>query len=250
MQVIVNADDFGWDEEANKGILALCAAGKLQGVSIMANYAQEEWIEKLLPFQAQVRLGLHLVLNEGLPLSPREQVPTLVDKNGQFYSSAVLWRRFLLGKINKEHVRTEIKAQAQKLRNNGIALFHADSHQHIHHLPFLGKIILDTLQELGITSVRNSLPSDLNDRRRNLLYFFCQLTKKNLAPFVHNDVLMTYLASHSSFNKGEFDRELAKWASKNTQTLELMCHPALSNRNDSYLRRREEFDFLMQGVSI
>ncbi len=248
MELIINADDFGWDLETNQGILMLCQAQKIRGVSIMANFAEEEWVQKLLPFQNTVRLGLHVVLNEGMPLLPPREIPSLVDVEGKFYASNALWKRYLMGKVKQEHIQKEVFAQAGRLRDLGVVLSHADSHQHIHHFPFLGNVILTALRRADIKSVRNSIPSDQKDFRRKLLYCFCRLTKRNLRSFSHNDVLVTYLASNSTYQKQSLEELCLRLASRNVQKAELMCHPALADREGSYLRRKSEFDFLLETV--
>lgn len=248
MQVMFNADDFGWDDEANKGILALCEAGKLQGVSIMANYATEYWLNRIAAYQSTIRIGLHVVLNEGLSVARPSEIFTLLDLNneGNFYPSHVLWQRYLMGKIDNKHILAEIKAQVQKLRDNGIFALHADTHQHIHHFPLLGKVILHGLKDAGITSVRNSLPYEQNDMRRRILAAFCFFTRRSLSSFSHNELLITYLASKNSFSKEALAALLKELYLQKVQKVELMCHPALSDRKGSYLKRKKEFDFLMQ----
>lgn len=244
MKLIINADDYGWDKDANRAILQLCKEEKVQGVSIMANWVDKSDLHQLLAFQPLVRLGVHIVLNEGKPLSDPKQIPSLVDKNGLFQSSYQLWIRYLLGLVKREHIQVEIAAQIAFLKTEGVQLVHADSHQHIHQFPFLGKTILDILRREGIQSVRNSKPYERNDFRRKVLSSFCWFSHGSLKGFKSNDLLVTYLAANSQLKTEDLRKTFNDLKAKSVKEVELMCHPALSNKKGSYLKRRQEFEFL------
>lgn len=244
MKLIINADDYGWDKDANRAILQLCKEEKLHGVSIMANWVDKSALLQLLAFQPAVRLGVHIVLNEGVPLSDPNQIRSLVNKNGLFRSSYQLWIRYLLGLVKREQIQTEIAAQIAFLRSEGVHLVHADSHQHIHQFPFLGKAILDILRREGIQSVRNSKPYERNDFRRKVLSFFCWLSHGSLKGFGSNDLLVTYLATNSHLKTEDLRKTFLDLEAKSVKEVELMCHPAFSDREGSYLKRKREFEFL------
>lgn len=244
MKLIINADDYGWDDDANSAILQLCREEKLHGVSIMANWVNKEALQGIVIFQPLVRLGIHVVLNEGKPLSVPDQIPSLVNREGNFYSSYQLWAKYLLGLVKKEHLRREIVAQVNFLKQGGVRLFHADSHQHIHQYPFLGKTILEVLKNEGIQSVRNCQPLETNDFRRRVLALFSWFSQKSLRDFKRNDLLITYLATNSHFQKQDLLDILIQMEARSVKEAELMCHPALFDREGSYLNRRREFVFL------
>jgi chitin disaccharide deacetylase len=245
MKQVFNADDYGWDNDVNQAVLQLCAKKKLQGVSIMANFADADSLAKLLPFQEKVRCGLHVVLNEGKPVSNPSEVASLVDENGDFYSSNRLFFRYLCGKVKRLHIEREIHAQFDTLQSHGFAIIHADSHQHLHHFPFIGSFILKTLKGLGIKTVRYSRPSDFADFRRILLFLFTQFTKSSLNGFAYNQQLVTYLASKKELEGEGLANELMRLNRAGLRHVEIMCHPALADKDGCYLQRKREFELLL-----
>lgn len=245
MKLIINADDYGWDEDSTQGILTLVRAGALSSVSIMANMADDYALKNIALHTNTVSTGIHITLNEGKPLSNPAEVTTLVDENGSFYNSSKLWKRAISGKVKYSHIQKELEAQLGKLRDFGIAISHADSHQHIHQYPFLSKSILDTIASLGVKNVRRCKPESVNDFRRKILLGFHFLSKGNLKSFKSPDVLGTNFAHQKEANMFLFEDFVEKSLNKDYDCVELMCHPALSNRPDSYLNRESEFAFLL-----
>jgi len=250
MKLIINADDYGWDQDTNLAILQLCREEKLHGVSIMANWVDKSALQKLILFQPLVRLGVHIVLNEGKPVSDPRLIPSLVNRRGFFFTSCQLWVRYMLGLVDREHIQREVIAQMDFLREEGVQLFHADSHQHIHQFPFLGRAILSVLKEERIRSVRNAMPLERNDLRRKVLAWFCRFTQQNLNVFAYNDLLITYLASNPRLEKEALQAQIEQLKAKSIDQVELMCHPALADKEGCYLRRRQEFEFLRSLENI
>jgi len=84
--VIINADDFGYAEERDRGILEAAVKGCVSSVSILANgrnaeVAVERW--KKLRDEPQTSdkcpgLGLHINFTEGEPIAAAEDVESLV----------------------------------------------------------------------------------------------------------------------------------------------------------------------------
>lgn len=245
LQLIVNADDYGWDEAASQGILQLAKSGKLSSVTVMANKASDEDLLALATYRSKLSIGLHVTLNEGKPLSPFHEVLSLVNNQGEFYSSSTLWRRFLLGQVERSQIQLEIARQVQRLRVFGMEPSHADSHQHIHQFPLLGKAILKTLRLQGITKVRRCLPENTSDFRRLILTCFDRYTSSTLCSFQSPSLLLTSFAQSQKAELSQLKEQLHFLKERPHSSVELMCHPALSNREDSYLNRKAEYDFLM-----
>ncbi len=78
-RVVVTADDFGLAREVNEAVEAAHTGGILTAASLMvAGPAAADAVARArrLP---RLRVGLHLVLVEGRPVLPPEQLPDLVD---------------------------------------------------------------------------------------------------------------------------------------------------------------------------
>lgn len=242
-KLILNADDYGWDKNATEGILQLVEAGKIQNVTILANHCSSEDLKAIHQYSSKISCGLHVCLNEGAPLY-RSIFSSLQDESGNFHTSSQLFRKAVFGKIKYTDVYAEIKAQHDYLKDHGLELTHADSHQHIHQYPFLSGMITHALSEVGIQKVRNCMPYTIYDRRRVILQGFSFFTQKNLKSFKHPDILVTdFTDLEISFEK-RVPEILKSIIQSSYQTIEWMCHPGLSDRKGSYLKRQQEYDFL------
>jgi predicted glycoside hydrolase/deacetylase ChbG (UPF0249 family) len=188
-KLIINADDFGYDVDATAAILELLTEQKITSTTIMANLVREKDVKTLKRING-ISTGIHVNLNWGRPVSSRNKIRSLIDRRGRFYESSKLLIRFVTGKIKVNEINTEIKAQIAKLRDLGIKISHADSHQHIHQFPMLGKVILDALSEQQITKVRNCKLTSVTSKRANIIQFFSKITNKNLKQFHTTDGLI------------------------------------------------------------
>src|ERR687896_2728566 len=81
-QLVVNADDFGISRGVNRGIVEAHRSGLVTSASLMANLPAAEDALTRAATCPDLGLGLHLTLSAGRPLSPPEQLPSLVDGTG------------------------------------------------------------------------------------------------------------------------------------------------------------------------
>lgn len=243
-KLILNADDYGWDTDATQGILQLLKAEKIHNVSILSNHSSYDELKAIQHYSSTISCGLHICLNEGTPLL-KSSSSSIQNENGNFYTSAELFKKAVFGKIKYKDLYAEIKIQYEFLKDHGIEITHADSHQHIHQYPFLSPMITEALREVGISKVRSCKPYSIYDSRRIIVSGFCFLTRQNINTFLHPDILVT------DFTNEKFDFEtgvqkiIERLSPSNYQTIEWMCHPAIFDRAGSYLKRKKEYDFLM-----
>jgi len=154
-RVIVNGDDYGMSPGINAAIEQLYGAGRLSSVSIMSNMP---WSAEALAFAQtaeNLKAGAHLNLTTGQPLMPAEQVPSLVDENGEFLKLAVLLRRLLAGSVSRDEIRLELQAQIENCLDGGLSIHHLDSHMHFQAVPSLGRLVADLASQYGVRVVRN-----------------------------------------------------------------------------------------------
>ena len=152
-RVIVNADDFGLTESCSKAIMEAFRQGLISSTTACATgtYIREAY-ELALQNGFADRIGIHINLTEGIPLTEQIRNDPFFCTDGKYH-----------GRINRlkkpskeqiEEVREEVLAQIQKLRKIGFDLTHADSHHHIHTDVFLEKAIAEVLLRSGITKIR------------------------------------------------------------------------------------------------
>jgi predicted glycoside hydrolase/deacetylase ChbG (UPF0249 family) len=153
--LIVNADDLGWTEGVNRGILEAFHHGIVTSASLIANGAAFAGGVAAARSAPGLAVGVHLNLSDGTPLASPETVTSLLDEGGEFVGGPerLLLRRARNGLLLVE-VETEWDAQIQRVRDAGIAPTHLDGHKHVHMLPGLFEIALKLAKRHGIGAIR------------------------------------------------------------------------------------------------
>jgi predicted glycoside hydrolase/deacetylase ChbG (UPF0249 family) len=141
LSLIVNADDFGLTSGVNRAVLACHLAGAVTSATLMVNMEGAEEAAAIARAHPSLGIGLHFNLTAGRPLAPAHSVPTLTDHSGRLLTRAQLLRRVFLGTMPSEEIEIELLAQLARLKALGIQPTHIDSHQHVHALPPIFKIV-------------------------------------------------------------------------------------------------------------
>jgi len=125
----IHADDFGMAHSVDRAIEEALENGWVDSASLMVPCP---WYPEVLAWaklHPQADLGIHLVLNSEWPgyrwgpISPRDQVATLLDPQGYFYNDPSLF-----GQVKLSQIETELHAQIDKAQSDGIVITHLDSH--------------------------------------------------------------------------------------------------------------------------
>ena len=155
-RLIINADDFGLTPGVNRAIVEAHEKGVVTSATLMAVADSFDEAAKLARQNPKLRVGCHVVLVDGVPLTPPDRVPTLVVRPGRFRTSLANFAHMALrGRIKAEEVQTEASAQFAKLRSAGIRISHFDTHKHVHMFPQVARPLLRAAREFGIRAVRN-----------------------------------------------------------------------------------------------
>jgi len=156
--LIVNADDLGWTEGVNRGILEAFHNGIVTSTSLLANGAAFAGGVGAARSAPGLGVGVHLNLSNGPPVADQEIVTTLLNNDGEFTGGpeSLLLRR-ARGGLSLAEVENEWDAQIQKVRDAGIEPTHLDGHKHVHMLPGLFEIALKLAKRHGIGAIRVSL---------------------------------------------------------------------------------------------
>ncbi|MEJ2377098.1 MAG: hopanoid biosynthesis-associated protein HpnK [Pseudolabrys sp.] len=154
----MTADDFGLAAEVNDAVEMAHAKGVLTAASLMVAgpaAAQAVAMAKRLP---RLRVGLHLTLLEGPPAAPRQEIPDLIDADGNLRGDMVALSFELLRPSLRRQLRREIAAQFEAFRKTGLALDHVNAHKHFHVHPLVAREVLDSARENGAPALR--VPSE------------------------------------------------------------------------------------------
>ena len=156
--LIVNADDLGWTDGVNRGILEAFHHGIVTSTSLLANGAAFAAGVEAARSARGLGVGVHLNLSDGPPVADRETITSLLNDDGEFAGGPerLLLRRAWRGLLLAE-VESEWDAQIQKVRDAGIVPTHLDGHKHVHMLPGLFEIALKLAKRHNIGAIRVSL---------------------------------------------------------------------------------------------
>jgi chitin disaccharide deacetylase len=129
-QLIINSDDYGRTPEISRGIREAHLRGVVTSTTCMMNIpTTADDIRVALKETPKLGMGVHLVLTMGGPLSAPESVPSIVDKDGNFFKYTPLIEH--LASINLKEVKAEWRAQIERfIQTAGRKPTHLDSHHH------------------------------------------------------------------------------------------------------------------------
>ena len=156
--LIVNADDLGWTDGVNRGILEAFHHGIVTSTSLLANGAAFAGGVEAARSAPGLGVGVHLNLSDGPPIADRETVTTLLNDDGEFVGGpeSLLLRR-ARGGLSLAEVENEWDAQIQRVRDAGIRPTHLDGHKHVHMLPGLFEIALRLAKRHDVGAIRVAL---------------------------------------------------------------------------------------------
>lgn len=102
-----------------------------------------------------LRVGLHVVLVDGRPVLPPEQVPDLVDADGCFRDNMVkAGIGFFFRPACRRQLAAEIEAQFQAYLATGLPLDHVNTHKHFHLHPTIARLIIRIGKRYGVNAMR------------------------------------------------------------------------------------------------
>ena len=223
IQLIINADDYGYYPCISKGIVEAANAGVITATGILANSpdlaTQLAWLDSV----DNLDLGVHLNLTFRQPLTA-VMVGKLAQYQGNFPSAYAMSAMLLTGKISLNDVRDEWRAQIEACRGKNLRFL--NSHEHIHMLPVLFPLVLELAQEFGIPHVRLTqaewlAPYGVSALIRNTLMQAMQAVNQRRLK-----VKTPLFLGLSRSGKLDYDYLAAVIAKlKPGHSYELMCHP-------------------------
>jgi chitin disaccharide deacetylase len=156
-RLILNADDFGLTPGINRAIGELNSAGVLTSATLMANGPAFDDAVAVARSHAALGVGCHIVLTDGIPVSPPALIPTLLGPDGKSFRPSLngFLRALFLGRISELDVAREALAQIQKLQRAGIRVTHIDTHKHTHLFTTITRPLLEVAEKTAVRAIRN-----------------------------------------------------------------------------------------------
>ncbi len=227
--LIVSADDFGLTERVSEGIIDAHERGVVSSTSVIAVAPAFEFSAKRLRDVPTLGVGAHFTaVGEDPPLLSAREIPTLVDKNGNFWTN---WKSFLpraaAGRIDFDDLRREFAAQLEAIKSAGLVVDHFDTHQHIHMWPAVSDVLLELGDANDVHAIR-VMRSDARGPvsvtvRRLAGRLEKQLRERNWAWTAS----ATGLDGAGSMGLSEMVAAVERLASSGTPSSELASHPGL-----------------------
>jgi predicted glycoside hydrolase/deacetylase ChbG (UPF0249 family) len=234
--LLVNADDLGLCASVTDGIFDAHRHGIVRAASLFAIGEDAGRAARMARAEPALRVGVHLALIDGEPLSPPAEVRSLVDENGKFPSDYRQFvRRYITGRVRISQVEREWRAQLERTIGLGIAPAHLDSHQHLHLLPGLFELTLRLCRAYRVprlrvpsghfSTVKETLWQNLAPGRA-ALELLSRRAKKKLAQAPGVKMCQRFLGRDESCQLSQTSL-LALIDKVQPGTQELMCHPGV-----------------------
>lgn len=139
----VNADDFGFTTDVNRGIVEAHVRGILTSTTVMANGQAFDDAVALARENPSLDIGVHFVLVGG----------EMVSEAGRALPGTVgaLMRALVMGRVDPYR---ELSAQMAKVRDAGLRVTHVDTHKHTHLLPPVLDAVCRIAEEHGVKWIR------------------------------------------------------------------------------------------------
>jgi len=158
IDLVVTADDFGADEAVNEAVEIAHREGVLTAASLMVTgKAAADAVERARRLPS-LGVGLHLVLVEGRPALPPDEVPDLVDDAGHFRTNmALAGVKFAISPAVRRQLAAEIEAQFAAFAATGLPFDHVNAHKHFHVHPVIGRLVIDAARRHGARAIRTPI---------------------------------------------------------------------------------------------
>jgi chitin disaccharide deacetylase len=153
--LIITADDFGVALSVNEAVERAHRDGVLSAASLMVCAPASVDAVERAKRRADLRVGLHIVLVDGVPVLPASEVPHLVDRTGRFRSNMIAaGATMFFHPAARRELAAEIEAQFQAFRATGLRLDHVNAHKHFHLHPTIAGLILRVGARHGARAIR------------------------------------------------------------------------------------------------
>jgi len=130
--LIINADDFGMCHAVNEAIIGTLKEGVVRSTTLMVPCPWALHAMHFLADHPEIPFGIHLtVISDWVdyrwgPVTPRQQVPSLVNKEGHFYNFDQMPAFF--AQVQLDQLEMEFRAQIEVVLAKGLQPTHLDWH--------------------------------------------------------------------------------------------------------------------------
>jgi len=130
--LIINADDFGMCNSVNEAIIGVLKKGVVRSTTLMVPCPWALHAMHFLADHPEIPFGVHLtVISDWVdyrwgPVTPREKVPSLINKAGYFYNFEHMPE--FLAQVSLDQLEMEFRKQIEVVLAAGLKPAHLDWH--------------------------------------------------------------------------------------------------------------------------
>jgi predicted glycoside hydrolase/deacetylase ChbG (UPF0249 family) len=153
--LIVNADDFGMCHAVNEAIIGVLKKGVVRSTTLMVPCPWALHAMHFLADHPEIPFGVHLtVISDWVdyrwgPVTPREKVPSLINKAGYFYDFEHMPE--FLAQVSLDQLEMEFRKQIEVVLAAGLEPAHLDWHAlRIGARPDIFDVMLRLAREYGL----------------------------------------------------------------------------------------------------
>jgi predicted glycoside hydrolase/deacetylase ChbG (UPF0249 family) len=153
--LIVNADDFGWTEGVNEGIIDAHRRGIVTSATLLAGGRATQDAAQLAIATPTLGVGVHLAYQLGAVLVDPRRLSKIFRTDGTPRLNTLrLWLRVTIDKQARRQLKEHFRSQIENVLDLGIQPTHLDTHKHIHYWPAVNHIVCELADEFSIHAVR------------------------------------------------------------------------------------------------
>lgn len=241
-KIFINADDFGLSSSVNKAIIELLDNNVINSTTLMSNMpATNEAVELAFKYKITHRIGIHLVLTQGIPLTKEiRSIDFLFNGKISFNKH----RYLLLIKKYQTLIYNEFAAQIERIQLKNIPITHIDTHHHVHEVYTITKILVDLQNKYKIPSIRI-----LNNLEKSKKIY------KDVYKKLINEYIKRKHLNYSDLfgNQCDFLLKLKEDSSiMMNRNIEIMVHPDINSQGKLIDKvGNEEYDFtFLQSLKL
>ena len=231
---MVNADEFGLNDEVCRGVLRAHREGIVTSTSLLGNCPTLAEAQALLAEAPGLGVGLQLTLVRGHPLRPAAEVASLVGPDGAFAKHARgVFAAWVSGRLVPAEIEAEFDAQVRRALGAGLRPDHLNTQHHVGFIPPVGLALETIARRFGIPGVRSAVEEPTLTWVAELprgglaavLSGLAWLTRRRMGTLRHGPQSWGYVES------GQLDevRILEILGRLGPGSHELICHPGQSD---------------------
>ncbi|MDB6028938.1 MAG: hypothetical protein JWM68_5161 [Verrucomicrobiales bacterium] len=130
-RLIIRTDDIGFCHGVNMAFKRVAEQGMVSSASVIVTTPWLDEAVEILKQHPEISVGIHLALNSEWkeykwgPVTPYNQVPSLVDPFGKFYGTR---KEFFSHRPKTREVAKELRAQIDLAQRKGLKISYIDNH--------------------------------------------------------------------------------------------------------------------------